>query len=230
MLNTLIRSIIVYIGVILAVRLMGKRQIGELQPSELVVTFLLSEIASIPIEDSEYPLLQCFTSVALLVCLEILFSVISLKSRVFRTALQGNSVLIINDGKIVYDNIKSIRYSIEDLMEALRLKDVFDINDVQYAYIETNGSISIQLKPEHRTVTMDDLTNLNKKESSLPCLVISDGKIVNNEFELCHMTYEKLKKFLKQKNVDINDVFLMTADKNKNYYLIKRNGDILSND
>ena len=229
MLNSLIRSVIVYIGVILAVRLMGKRQIGELQPSELVVTFLLSEIASIPIEDSEYPLLQCFAAVALLVCLEMLFSVISLKSRIFRTALQGNSVLIINDGKILYENIKSIRYSIEDLIEALRLKDVFNIEEVQYAYIETNGSISIQLKPEYKTVTMDDLTNLSKKVVYLPCLVISDGKIINNEFSLCNMTQEKITKFLKQKNIELSDVFIMTADKNKNYYLVKRNGDILSN-
>lgn len=230
MLNTLIRSIIVYIGVILAVRIMGKRQIGELQPSELVITFLLSEIVSIPIEDSEYPLLQCFTSVTLLVSLELLFSVVSLKWRAFRTALQGNSVLIINDGKIVYENIKSIRYSIEDLLEALRLKDVFDVNQVQYAYIETNGSISIQLKPQHRTVTMDDLTNMNQKESSLPCLVVSDGQIIEKEFKLCNMNLKKLEKFLQQKNIPLTDVFMMTADKNQNYYIIKRNGDIISND
>ena len=178
MINILIRSAIVYVSVIAAVRLMGKRQIGELQPSELVITILLSEIASIPIEDNDYPLFLCFLSVALLVSIEILFSVISLKHRAFRTLLQGNSVMVINDGKIIHKHIKSIRYSVEDLIEALRLKDVFDISQVQYAYIETNGSISIQLKSEFRPVSMNDLHKKAKTEP-IPCLVISDGQITS---------------------------------------------------
>ena len=226
MFNVLIRSVIVYISVIIAVRLMGKRQIGELQPSELVITMLLSEVVSIPIQDEDYPLFLCFLSVILLVTLEILFSIISLKFRPFRTILQGSSVLVINDGKIMHEHIKSIRYSVEDLIEALRLKDVFDISQVQYAYIETNGSISVQMKPQHRPITTNDLTK-SEEDDTLPCLIISDGKIIEKEFGLCNMTIKKLCKILNSKHIKATDILIMTADKNNRYFIVKKDGELL---
>lgn len=226
MINILIRSALIYISVIAAVRLMGKRQIGELQPSELVITILLSEIASIPIQDDDYPLFLCFLSVMLLVALEILFSVISLKQRTFRTIMQGNSVMVINDGKIIHKHIKSIRYSVEDLVEALRLKDVFDISQVQYAYIETNGSISVQLKPEYRPVTMNDL-NKKAKKDPLPCLVISDGQIIEKEFELCNMSVKKICNILHSKHIRLEDVLIMTADSKGKLFIAKKDGELL---
>lgn len=226
MINILIRSAIIYISVIAAVRLMGKRQIGELQPSELVITILLSEIASIPIQDDDYPLFLCFLSVILLITLEILFSVISLKHRSFRNILQGNSVMVINNGKIIHKHIKSIRYSVEDLIEALRLKDVFDISQVQYAYIETNGSISIQLKPEYRPVTMSDMNKKTKYEA-LPCLVISDGQIIEKEFDLCNMSSKKICSILQKKHLKLEDVLVMTADSNGKLFIAKKDGELL---
>ena len=133
MLSILIRGIIIYIIVIASVRLMGKRQIGELQPAELVVTILLSDIASMPLQNSNTPLLQSIIAVFLLIALEIITSCLALKFRSFRTLLQGHSVMIVKNGKIVQKNMKQIRYSVDDVIEALRLKDVFDVSKVNFA-------------------------------------------------------------------------------------------------
>lgn len=221
MIPLLVRGIIVYVVVIVSVRLMGKRQIGELQPAELVVTILLSEIAAMPLENSETPLIQSLVSILLLVSLEVVFSVVSLKSRSLRTLMQGHSVMVINNGKIVQKNLKLIRYSIDDLMEALRLKDVFDISTVQYAYIETNGSISVMLKKKSETVTLEDL-NIKASDKPIPCLVISDGKIVRKEFEICGLNDNKLNKILSKNNVEKQQVLLMTyAEGGKTNIVVK---------
>ena len=221
MINVMLRGLIVYITVIISVRLMGKRQIGELQPSELVTTFLLSEVASMPLQDKDISLLTCIVLIFMIVGLEIVFSVISVKSRLFRTLLQGSSALVIKDGKLLQDKMESIRYSIDDLLEGLRLKDVFDITQVKYAYVETNGSLSVELKEDSRPVTPADL-KLPFKETPLPCLVISDGKIITRELELCDLTVKKLEDILKKKRLNAEDVFIMIADKSGKFTVIKK--------
>ncbi len=224
MIPLIIRGFIVYIVVIASVRLMGKRQIGELQPAELVVTILLSEIAAMPLENSETPLIQSLVSVFLLVSLEVIFSVCSMKSRKLRTILQGHSVMVIREGKIVQQNLKLVRYSVDDIMEALRLKDVFDIKDVEYAYIETNGSISVMLKENKRTLTTADL-NIEVKKEHIPCLVISDGKIVDREFDVCSLTTQKLLKILKKERLSVNDILLMTYSKDGKTNIVVKEAD-----
>lgn len=218
MINLIIRCIIVYFVVIAMVRIMGKRQIGELQPSELVITILISDVASMPLQNMEMPLISTITSLLVLVMFEVLLSVISIKSRTVRKILQGNSVMIIKDGKLIEKRIKLIRYSIDDLMEALRLKDVFDISQVQYAYIETNGAISVELKPQYRTVTAEDM-KIATEGGSIPCLVICDGTVIDREFDVCNMTKEKLQKILKKSNLQVDDVLIMTADSSGKTYI-----------
>lgn len=117
--------------------------------------------------------------------------------------------------------MKMIRYSTDDLIEALRLKDVFDISTVQYAYIETNGSVSIQLKKEYQPVCAEDM-KISVAQEYLPCLIISDGKIIDKDFSLCNMTKEKLLKTLKKQNLRVEDVFLMTADKSGKNYIVRK--------
>lgn len=224
MINLIIRCIIVYFVVIAMVRIMGKRQIGELQPSELVITILISDVASMPLQNMEMPLISTITSLLVLVMFEVLLSVISIKSRTVRKILQGNSVMIIKDGKLIEERIKLIRYSIDDLMEALRLKDVFDISQVQYAYIETNGAISVELKPQYRTVTAEDM-KIATENGSIPCLVICDGTVIDREFDVCNMTKEKLQQILKKSNLQVDDVLIMTADSSgKTYIKLKEEG------
>ena len=218
MINLVIRCVIIYVVVIAMVRLMGKRQIGELQPSELVITILISDVASMPLQNMEMPLISTVTSLLVLVMFEVMLSVISIKSRKARKLLQGNSVIIIKNGKLIESSLRLIRYSIDDLMEALRLKDVFDISQVQYAYIETNGSISVELKPQHRTITPQDLSMATEKVS-IPCLVICDGEIVDSEFDVCNMTREKLYKILDEKELSAKEILLMTVDSSGRSYI-----------
>ena len=223
MVNMLIRGIIIYVTVIFAVRLMGKRQIGELQPAELVVTILLSQVASMPFESLEVPLLSILSIVFLLISLEILCSVISMKTKAFRNLIQGNPILIIKDGKLVQGELKNVRYSVEDLLEALRLKDIFDISQVQFAYIETNGSISVLLKNKFRPVTIDD-TDIKTAPAELPCLVISDGKIVRSQLDICGMTDKRMADIMKKEQTRVEDIMLMTAEKGGKYYIVRKEG------
>lgn len=224
MINVMLRGLIVYITVIISVRIMGKRQIGELQPSELVTTFLLSEVASMPLQDKDISLATCIVLIFMIVGLEIIFSVIGVKSAAFRKIMQGSSVLIIKDGRLLQHKMKSIRYSIDDLLEGLRLKDVFDISKVKYAYVETNGSLSVELKENARPVTPEDL-KLSPAPSSLTCLVISDGKIIKTNYELCGMTPEKLEKLLKKAKMQKDEIFIMTADRNGKTNIIRKEAD-----
>lgn len=214
MLPILIRAVIVYVLVIAGVRLMGKRQIGELQPSELVITFLLSDIASMPLQNSNTPLIQSVATVFLLIALEVTTSCLALKFRPFRTLIQGHSVMVIKKGELQQKNMKRIRYSVDDIIESLRLKDVFDISEVDYAYVETNGSLSVLLSED------------GTSDSSLPCLVVSDGKIIEREFEVCGMTKEKLGKILSKKGLELNNVLLMTyAEDGKTNIVLKKEAD-----
>ena len=193
-----IRGILIYLVVIVGVRLMGKRQIGELQPAELVVTILMSDLATMPLQNSQISLFHPLMLILLLIALELLMAHLGLKFRPFRTLTQGNSVLIVKDGELQQDALKKLRYSVDDVMESLRLKDVFDLNDVAYAYVETNGSLSVLKHP-------------TQGEAVLPYLVVCDGKIISRDLASCGQTKDSLRRLLKQRGLKESDVFLMTC-------------------
>ena len=197
MLTTIIRTLILYLAAVFSVRLMGKRQIGELQPTELVVTILLSEIAAIPIQDNDIPLINSIVPVMLLVGFEILSSVIGIKSVRFRKINDGNPFIIIKDGVIDQKKLKALRLTVDDLLSALRQKDVFDISDVEYAVMETNGAVSLLLKPEKRGVTAQDM-NMTIKDSGCLCPVIVDGRIIGKHLSSCGCSRKKLDSALKK--------------------------------
>ncbi len=139
----LIRSVILYVLVIFAVRLMGKRQLGELQPSELVITILVSNIATLPIEDVNIPIIVGVTPILSLVCFEVMVSWINLRLPELRRLISGSPKIIIRNGCIERDIMRELRFSVDDLLMALRSKDIFDIGEVQYAIVETTGSVSV---------------------------------------------------------------------------------------
>ncbi|MDO4397544.1 MAG: DUF421 domain-containing protein [Oscillospiraceae bacterium] len=221
MLTTIIRTVILYLAAVFSVRLMGKRQIGELQPAELVVTILLSEIAAIPIQDNDIPLINSIVPLMLLVGFEILSSVIGIKSVRFRKINDGNPFIIIKDGVIDQKKLKALRLTVDDLLSALRQKDVFDISDVEYAVMETNGSVSLLLKPEKRGVTAQDM-NITVKDSGFLCPVIIDGRIIGKHLSNCGFSRKKLDSALKKANLSQNEVLLMTVDKNGKTEIIKK--------
>lgn len=221
MLTSFLRTVILLIIIVFAVRIMGKRQIGQLQPAELVVTILLSEIAATPMQDNDIPMLNTVVAILVLVSLEILMSALSLKSVRIRSLLQGNSLILIRDGKIDQPQMKRLRYTLDDLLEALRQKDVFDISDVQYAIAETDGTLSVMLKPEKRTVTREDM-KINKPDGGLPCVVIMDGTVIRSDYNDCKMNDKKLYEILRKSGLKTDDVYLLTVDGKGNTNLIRK--------
>lgn len=222
MTSVLIRTFILYSIVIMVVRLMGKRQIGQLQPTELVVTILLSEIASIPMQDSSIPLLNSVVAVFLLASLEIISSQIALKSGKYRRIVEGNAVFIIKEGKLDIKAIKKLRFSVDDIMEGLRQKDVFDISEVEYAVAETNGTLSVLLKADKIPLSLSSLGE-PAQENGVPAVVISDGKYIYSNFYLCKTDKNKIDKILLQNKLSAENVMLMTLDKSGNRYIIPKN-------
>lgn len=200
---------------------MGKRQIGELQPSDLVITLLISQIISIPIQDTDIPLVNTLIPIFLLVGFEILTSVFNMKSIKFRSFMQGNPIIIINDGVLNQKLLKELRFTVDDLLEALRQKDVFDISQVQYAIVETNGQISVLLKAEHDTITREDL-KLEAEPQGYKCPVVIDGKIIEQDFAVCNMTAGKVQSIAKKEKMQIKDIMLMTVDAAGNHTIIRK--------
>ncbi len=219
MIITITRTIILYIFVTLGIRLMGKRQIGEMQPNELVVTLLISETAAIPLQDTTQPILNGLVAIFVLVILEILISVLSMKSRFMRKIMNGKSAVIIKNGVIDQQMMKSVRMTVLDLVELLRGQDVFDISTVAFAVLEVNGNLSVLLKSAEQPATAADL-NIKKEKALLQLPVISDGKIVKESLDFVQADEKDIRKKLKGDN--ISDVFLMTMDREGNHNIIKR--------
>lgn len=221
MLTTIIRTFILYTLLTIMIRLMGKRQIGQLQPGELVITIMISEIAVTPIQDIDIPILPTIIALLLLVTFEMIMSFISLKSVEFRTAIQGSSLIIIRNGILDQSQIKRLRFTVDDIMEALRKKNIFRIEQVQYAIAETDGTLSVLLKPEYRTITAQDM-NKNILDDGMPCVVISDGKIIESDFKECGMDNDKLNIILRKINKSPKDIMVMTIDKQGNTNVIDK--------
>lgn len=221
MLVVFFRALILYLLIMFALRLMGKRQLGELQPSELVITILISNIASLPIEDSNIPMLLGAIPVLALVGFELIVSNISLQSKKFRSFISGKPIIVISDGKIDQKQLRTLRFSIDDLMESLRQNNIFDIRDVCYAIVETNGKVSILQKYEAQTVTTKML-RLKGTQDNPPVVVISDGELIQTALQFCNLTEEWVYQTIQSHHYKLKDVFIMTTDSSKDYYIVKK--------
>lgn len=220
MITIIFRTAILFLFVTIAIRLMGKRQIGDMQPNELVVTLLLSEIAAIPLQDTAQPILNCIIAIFILVIMEIVFSILSLKSTFVRRLLNGQAVVIIKNGVIDQKAMKRVRLTVMDLIEQLRVQNVFDISTVAFAVLEINGELSVLLKSGDQPATAKDVGAKNEK-AVLPLPVISDGKIISENLTALKITHSDVEKILKQNNLTVKQVFLLTLDRKKNLTLIK---------
>ena len=182
MLIIVIRTLLLYIAVIFSLRIMGKRQIGELQPSELVVAIMISDLATVPMASVDIPLLSGVVPVLTLIIAEVITSYMSLKSRRIRKFITGEPSIVIYDGVINESELERLRFNINDLLEELRLTGCYDVADVAVAVIETSGKLSVIPRDEARTVTVEDMRLGNVRHNGLPCTVITDGRL--NEQEL----------------------------------------------
>lgn len=199
---------------------MGKRQIGEMQPNELVVTLLISEIAAIPLQDTSQPILDGIVAIFMLVILEIIVSVLTMKCMLFRKLMSGKSAVIIKNGVIDQQAMRSVRMTVLDLVELLRGQDVFDISTVAFAVLEVNGNLSVLLKTSEQTATVGDL-NIKKEKATLPLPVISDGRLIKESLKALEIEEKDIKTILKANKTEVSKVFLMSMDRYKNSTLIK---------
>ena len=206
-------ALILYFVVIFSVRLMGKRQLGELQPSELVITILISNIATLPLEDTAIPLLPGILPILSMVCFEVIISWFSLKSRRLRRVICGSPKIIIRNGQIEQDTMRELRLSIDDLMTALRGNQVFSIEEVQFAIVETTGSVSVYLKKEHQPFTLQD-ADLHPKTIDPPVTLIADGTLSRNALHSLQKEHSWVAAELQRRKLQEKDVFLLTADRN----------------
>ena len=221
MLISVIRTLILYAFIIVAIRLMGKRQISDMQPSELVVTLVVSDIASLPMQNTAQPLLSGVIPVMGLVALEILTSVIMMKSRRFRRLVCGNPVVVIEDGKLLQGQLRRLRMTTEDLFAQLRQQNIFSLADVQYCIVETNGMVSVLEKPQHRIPDAEEM-GVAIEDNKLETVVISDGKPLRDGMELCQTDSEQVKRLLEESGVRAEEVFLMTLDGKGNYQIVRK--------
>lgn len=218
MLVSIIRTIILYLIIVLVLRVMGKRQIGQLQPFELVIILMISELAAIPSQDTSIPLIAGLIPVIVLLLLGVAISQISLKSEKARAVICGTPTILINKGQILEDQLRKLRYNISDLLEQLRVKNVPDIADVEYAILETNGQLSVIPKSLKRPVTPDDL-KLQISMEGLPYTLIMDGVVQHHNFTKANVTPEWLKQELKKGNInDPKKVFLAVVDSYGNLF------------
>ena len=219
----LLSTLILYCAVIAAVRLMGKRQIGELDPSELVVTILVSDLAAVPMQDLGIPMVAGLIPIATLIVLEILLSFLALKSRSFRRLINGQPAIIIRGGQLDIKKLRQMRLTTDEVIETLRKQNVSSVSDVKYGVIEPDGSLSVVLKQPQQQVTAEML-GLTPKDTGLPLVVVSDGKLVNRSLQLLHLDPRDIENRLKNQSIALSDVFLMTLDDCGNTFLQRKEG------
>ena len=222
MLVLIIRTLILYSVVVVSMRIMGKRQIGQMQPSELVVAIMISDLASVPMQAIDLPLLSGIVPVLTLIVAEIVMSYLSLKSRFFRKIMSGEPSVVISDGRVIKKELSRLRFNLNDLLEQLRISGNFDISEIETAILETNGQLSIVPKTFARTPTIEDLNIKNAKTDSIPCMLISDGKLIKAELKRSKHGEAWLYKELEKRELCIKYVFIASLSADGELYIQRK--------
>ena len=216
------RTIIMYLLIIVVMRFTGKRQVGELQLSELVVTILISELAAIPMQDTSLPVIHGVISIVTLVSFEVILSFIGMKSIKIRKLMEGHPSILINNGTIDQEEMQKLRFTIDDLIESLRQSGVLRLDQVSYAILETNGKLSVFLKNEEAPPTAKDLEVVVQNEK-LPLTVVSDGRIIDYNLEKLKMSRELLLKIMRKNGCkDPSEIFYMAMDSEQNVSIVRK--------
>ncbi len=216
------RTIIIFSALLIAMRLMGKRQLGELELSELVVAVLISDIAAHPLQDISIPLMNGLLPIIILLSCELLLSGGMIKSVRFRSLICGRPSMLIENGVINQKEMKSCRFTLDELAEELRTHGITDISEVKFALLETSGKLNIILFPAERPVTVSQL-GLEASDPGYPHMVINNGRLLSNNLKLCGKDNNWLKKQLSSRNVtDVKDVYLMSVNSDNQIYFLKK--------
>ncbi|MCR4441488.1 MAG: DUF421 domain-containing protein [Peptococcaceae bacterium] len=212
MLILAIRTIILYFLVVLVMRIMGKPQIGQLQPFELVVAIIISELAAVAMADPEVPLLSGIIPIVILALTQITIAYVTLKSERARSLVCGRPSILVEKGTINENELRRLRMNINDLLEQLRVKNFPNISEVDYAIMETNGELSVIPKGDARPVTTKDL-GINAPDPGLPLTLVIDGKIINENLKRSGITLKQLGSALQKQGVQsLNGLFFASID------------------
>lgn len=201
---------------------MGKRQLGELQPSEFVIAILVSNIATLSIEDTNIPLIGAVVPIITLMSAEVILSYITLKSGRAQVLVTGNPVVVIRNGKIDQQSMRDLRFSIEDLMSQLRINGTFDIEDVSWAIVETNGQLTVYPKAEAQPLTPKSAADPKSVCGTPPMVLISDGVLCEKVLSACNLNKKWLQNVLEKENISEKEIFLMTCDPSAKYHIVRK--------
>lgn len=216
------RTAFLYMAVLISIRIMGKREVGQLSAFDLVVAIMIAELAAMSMEQIDMPLHEGLIPIFTLVALEIVFAFISLKSHTLRGIVDGGPSIVIANGKVIEKELRKLRYNMSDLLGQLRQKDVANIADVQFAVLETSGQLSVILKPEKRPVTPLDL-GLPTKYEGMPTPLIFDGHIHFKNLRGLHLDEEWLQKEVRKQGVEnTEDVLFASLDTDGYLYISEK--------
>jgi uncharacterized membrane protein YcaP (DUF421 family) len=206
-----LRTVILYLVLIAVIRLMGKRQIGQMAPSEFVVTMLVANLATIPLEEPEAPIYSGLVPILTVLGLEMVLAILSLRSLLVRKLLCGKPVILIDNGRIQQDNLRKTRVTLDELTGHLREKDVLDIASVQFAILETNGNLSVFPYPKERPASAKE-AGIQAGKQYLPITVISDGRLLPENLQIAGKDRDWVRRVLEEKQATVENTWLLTVD------------------
>ncbi len=208
-----LRVLIIYITVLVFLRLMGKRQIGEMQPYEVVITLIIADLATLPMSDTNIPLFNGILPLAILVLIHYIITLLTRKSIVIRRLMSGRPVVVISPNGIEYQALKDLNMNIDDLLESLRQCNYYCFSQVLYAIIETNGKMSVIPKSQNAPATAQDVGK-NNPPAKIPHIIISDGNLIKDELQISPINHDKLNKILQHLGVKQKELLLFSIDDN----------------
>ena len=223
MMTAFTRTLILYFLIMLGLRLMGKRQIAELEPSELVLTMMISDLASVPMQDFGIPLLAGVIPILTLMALSLLLSHLFLQNLKFRELVCGTPSILIRNGQLQQDAMRKIRYTLDELLEELRGQGYLKIQDVKYAVLENSGQLSVFPWPAQQPPTAAQLNLEQEDDTTLPVILINDGRILEKNLHSCGRDLNWLQKVLSEESISSpQQVFLFTLDEQGNTYCVEK--------
>jgi len=218
------RSIILYVIILFLIRIMGKRQIGEMQPFELVITLIIADLATIPMAETALPLIQGIIPLLTLVCLHYLICLLSRKSIKFRKLFNGKPVILLDPNGVSYENLRQVNMNFNDLLEGLHTAGYFNLDELLYVILQTNGQMTVVNRAPYAPLTANDL-QIQKDQSTLPIIIATKGKLIKENITIAKIDEDFILNNIKKVGIEkIKDILLLTIDNSGKMYLQPQKG------
>lgn len=218
------RSLILYGIILFLIRIMGKRQIGEMQPFELVITLIIADLATIPMAETQLPLIQGIIPLLTLVCVHYFICLLSRKSVTFRKIFSGKPVILVDPQGINFENLRRVNMNFNDLTEGIHNAGYFNLEEILYVILQTNGTMAIINRAAYAPLTADDI-KIEKEQASLPIIIITKGKILKENMKLAGINEDFINDEISKIGIkDIKDIMILTLNNSGKMYIQPKNG------